>query len=95
MIKWTVSKRVTSDPLTANIFPLALVWSRGQVAGQQAPRTTIVNHEIKVVKWVPYKNQVSRGGSIVVRKRIDSTGTPASRRKKFWWTAGSLIPQSV
>ena len=27
MIKWTVSKSVTSDPLAANIFPLALVWS--------------------------------------------------------------------
>ena len=33
MIKWTVSKSVTSDPLVANIFPLDLVWSKGELQG--------------------------------------------------------------
>ena len=90
-IKWTVSKSVTSDPLAANIFPLALVWSGGgEVAGQQAPRNISVNYEIKVVKWVPYKKQVSREGSIVIRKWINSI--PALQRTKVSGTAGSLIP---
>ena len=33
MIKWTVSKSVTSGSLAANIFPLALVWSGDKSQG--------------------------------------------------------------
>ena len=67
MIKWTVSKRVTSDPLAANILPLALVWSGGKMQGNrllELPGSIIKLWSLSgsLIK------QVRREGSIVIRK---------------------------
>ena len=57
MIKWTVLKSVTSDPLAANTFPLALVWSGDK------------SHGNKLLELpVPIMKLRSFSGSLIKRK---------------------------
>ena len=90
MIKWTVSKSMASDPLSTNIFSMALDWLKRKLRGNRLLELPVSITKPRPLNGSLIKKQVREEGCIVIRKRIDSI--PTLWRTKVWLAADSLIP---